>query len=75
MLRTAIYFIKKYYPQESFEEIGKKFDRSSSSIASLQKESKEYFKDNPQIVEYFDTQIHAFLQKKYGLEDLDGIHK
>lgn len=65
-LRLCIYFIKKYYPKESLETIGEKFNRSNAS--SLYKEAKDRLKDEKQLENFLDGQIKNFLKKKYWLQ-------
>lgn len=65
VLRLCIYFIKKYYPKESLETIGEKFNRSNASI--LYKEAKDRLKDEKKLEIFLDNQIKTFLKKKYWL--------
>jgi len=55
VLRACIYFIKKYYPKESLESIGEKFNRTNAS--SLYNEAKEWLKQERKLEEFLDNQI------------------
>ena len=66
VLRACIYFIKKYYPKESLESIGEKFNRTNAS--SLYNEAKEWLKQERKLEEFLDNQIKWALKKKYWLQ-------
>jgi len=65
-LRLCIYFIKKYYPKESLESIGEKFNRSNASF--LYNEAKDWLKNEKQLESFLDGQIKKLLKKKYWLQ-------
>lgn len=66
VLRACIYFIKKYYPKESLDVIGAKFNRTNAS--NLYKEAKDWFVSEKKLEIFLDDQIKASLKKKYWLD-------
>jgi hypothetical protein len=62
---VCIYFIKKYYPSESLDAIGEKFNRTNAS--SLYNEAKDWFVAGKgrRLEAVLDNQIKASLKKKY----------
>ena len=65
VLRACIYFIRKYYPDESLDAIGQRFNRTNA--ASLCKEGNEWLKSNKLLEKFLDDQIRLSLEKKYWL--------
>lgn len=66
ILRTYVYFIKRYYPFENFSRIDEIIKKSWSS--TLYKESKEWFSSNGKVVaSLIEEDIKRQLYKKYGI--------
>ena len=63
ILRLCIYFIKKYYPKESFESIGEYFNRSNVSV--LYGEAKDWLNGTQKLEVFIDGKIKTFVKKKY----------
>ena len=83
ILRLCIYFIKKYYPKESFDAIWEKFNRTNAAnlykeatiffdkkewTESFYKEAKEWLLQDKPLEKFLDNQIKWFLKKKYWLQ-------
>jgi hypothetical protein len=82
VLRLCIYFIKKYYPKESFDAIWERFNRTNAAnlykeatlifddkkeTENFYKEAKEWLMQARQLERFLDNQIKLFLKKKYWL--------